>query len=116
MEENLQENNFQNQEENASHKKRPIAFYVIILIVIIGVALFIYGGYLNTGSLIDGSKKNFTKEEKLEILESLSGDPQAIPSIEERREILNNVTKSRSEDLYNYSEEGKLQILRSLQE
>ncbi|MDP6249546.1 MAG: hypothetical protein QGH85_02075 [Candidatus Pacebacteria bacterium] len=115
MEENLQ--NFQEQEQNTSHnKKHPIILYIILLVVIIGVAFFLYEGYLNTGSLNSGFKKTFTKEEKLEILDSLSSDSEDIPSIEERREILNNVTQSRSNDLYNYSEEGKLQILRSLQE
>ena len=69
----------------------------------------------NTGELKSEPKKIFSEGEKLEILDSLSGNSEDIPSIEERREILNNVTQSRSDDLFNYSEEGKLQILRSLQ-
>jgi|TARA_B100000959_G_C14645153_1_gene485963 hypothetical protein len=120
MEENLQKNNFQNQKQNFGqnppHKGYPVALYVIFLIIIAGVVFFLYISSSDTGLFESESKKTFTKEEKLEILDSLSSDSEDIPSIEERREILNNVTQSRSNDLYNYSEEGKLQILRSLQE
>lgn len=103
-------------EEEVPHKKYSIVLSIIILVVIISIAFFLYEFSNNTGELKSEPKKTFSKEEKLEILDSLSESSKDIPSIEERREILNNITQSRSDDLYNYSEEGKLQILRSLQE
>lgn len=107
----------QNSIENAYNKhKKLFSIVIIAVLIIIAFALYVY---TNDIKLINDRTQNgkevFSEEEKLKILESLSADPDTVPSIEERRNILNDISQN-SPDAYKYSEEGKLQILRALQE
>jgi DNA-directed RNA polymerase subunit H (RpoH/RPB5) len=79
--------------------------------------MFFLYTYVNDVILVDDTKEKevFSQEEKLEILEGLAGDPEDIPSIEERRVILEGISDNKSEDAGKYSKEEKLQILKSLQ-
>ncbi|MEK7589771.1 MAG: hypothetical protein AAB475_00760 [Patescibacteria group bacterium] len=105
---------YENQKKSI-HKESKIILTIIAVIIVIA-AFFIYI-YSNDINLLDraSDKKIFSEDEKLEILNNLSGNPDKIPSIEERKEILNNISKNKPADAYEYSGEGKLQILRELQ-
>jgi hypothetical protein len=106
-----------NNQEKYAHKKHPTLHLIIAVVVIVIAALFVYM-YSNDIELLDktSDKKVFSEEEKFEILKSLSGDQDNSLSIEEKRKILEGVSENKPADAYEYSEEGKLQILRSLQE
>lgn len=106
-----------NNQEKYVHKKHPTVHIIIAVAVIIIAALFVYT-YSNDIELLDktSGKKVFSEEEKFEILESLSGDQDNSLTIEEKRAILEEISQNRPTDAHEFSEEGKLQILRSLQE
>ncbi|MDP6387983.1 MAG: hypothetical protein QGG63_01775 [Candidatus Pacebacteria bacterium] len=119
-EENPQKNNFQDQSQNIGqtdlHKKYPILLFVILAVVLAGATFFLYIFSKSSDLVEPEAKETFSKEEKLVILEGLAGDPENIPSIQERKGILNNLIESRADDLRDYSEEEKLQILQSLEQ
>ncbi|MBL7045171.1 MAG: hypothetical protein ISR98_01045 [Parcubacteria group bacterium] len=106
-----------NLQEESVHKERIKVYYLIIAIVVVVVAIFVY---INSNDIKlterISDKDSFTEQEKLEILNSLSGDAENTLSIEEKREILGNISNNKPSDAFEFSEEGKLQILRSLQE
>ena len=103
--------------ENNDDKKYPTIIVVIIVVILIIIGFFLYTSTYDITLLERTSdKKVFSEEEKFEILDSLSKDSENTLSIEEKRSILNDISNNKAEDAYNYSEEGKLQILRSLEE
>jgi DNA-directed RNA polymerase subunit H (RpoH/RPB5) len=105
------------QDEKNNNKKYPIIFLIVIIAILIIVGFFLYTNIYNITpqkNILD--KEIFSEGEKLKILESLSADPDTIPSIEDRRKILNSISNNKPADAYEYSEEDKLQILRALQE
>jgi DNA-directed RNA polymerase subunit H (RpoH/RPB5) len=105
----------QNQ-ENSSNEKHSITHSIVVIVVLVIATLFIYF-YVSDVNLFEVTpdKRVYSEEEKLEILDSLSGDPEDIPSVEERRKILNEISNNKPSDAVEYSEEEKLQILRSIQ-
>lgn len=92
-------------------------FSIVVVIVLIVIGFLIYV-YFNNIKLVEktSDKKVYSTEEKLEILKSLSENSGEVPSIEERRRILNEISKNKPADAIEYSTEGKLQILNSLQQ
>ena len=97
------------------HKKLLSLIVIVAVLIIAAFFVYIYSGDIK---LIDvtNNEKTFSEEEKLEILNSLSESADDTLSIEEKRAILEDVSKNKAADAYEYSEEGKLQILRTLQE
>lgn len=109
---------FQDFEKKVSqHDGNPsIIKYALVFVVsvfVIGfIYLYIFGKTAHAPT--DSSNQIFSEEEKLGILNSLAGDPKNMPAIEERREMLDAISKNKPTDAVEYSEEEKIQILNSL--
>jgi len=94
MEETRQDSQINISQNNNSY---ILKYLIIAIAVLLALFFILFSADKDAGDLSvkqDASKKIYTEEEKLEILNSLhTGDLETgeIPSIEERREILNSL-------------------------
>ena len=99
---------------SSPENKQPTVYTIVTIVIVFFVIVF-YVMYSNVSEDVKEGRIIYTHEEKLEILEGLAGNPENIPSIEERKDILNDIAENKPADARKYSQEEKLNILYSLQ-
>lgn len=94
------------------HIDKKYVMAIVATVVIVFSTLFYFADWWGQSVLND--TKNLSEEEKMDILNALAENSPPPPSVADRREIVNGLAKQNTAG-YQYSEEGKLQVLRQLE-